>query len=154
MTGWIVTAALFLSLATSASAQNPPGETATPVRPRYATLTPIFFAVNTSELSDSARTALIAVVDILKANPAAEIVVAGHTDERGSDSYNLRLGRKRAESVAAFLKQNGAPDVRLEILSAGEREPAERGHDEAAWARNRRVEFRVKNNTPLRLPPR
>jgi len=153
MTRWLLTACVFVNVASSASAQNPAGETATPVRPRYAALAPVYFAFNSAQLSDSARTALAAVVEILKVNPAAEIIVVGHTDERGSYQVNQRFGQLRAGAVVSFLMQNGVSAARLETVSAGETQPAARGHDEAAWARNRRVEFRVRNNTPLRLPP-
>ena len=67
--------------------------------------------------------------------------VEGNADERGSAEYNLALGQKRAEAVVKALKIYGAKDGQLEAVSWGEERPASSGHDEAAWAQNRRADI-------------
>jgi len=68
----------------------------------------------------------------------------GNTDERGGREYNLALGQKRAEAVAKSLELVGVADSQLEAVSYGKERPAADGHDEAAWAKNRRVELKDK----------
>ena len=65
----------------------------------------------------------------------------GHTDERGSREYNIGLGERRAQSVRRALLLQGAADAQISTVSYGEERPAVPGHDEAAWAKNRRVEI-------------
>ena len=67
--------------------------------------------------------------------------VEGNADERGSAEYNLALGQKRAEAVVKALKIYGAKDGQLEAVSWGEERPVSSGHDEAAWAQNRRADI-------------
>ena len=71
------------------------------------------------------------------------IVVEGHTDERGTEEYNLALGERRANSVKQYLVNTGIPASRVDTVSFGESKPAVQGHDEAAWKWNRRSDFRV-----------
>jgi len=71
------------------------------------------------------------------------IQVAGHTDERGSDEYNLALGQRRAAAVKAYLVQHGVADSRISTVSYGEEHPIAQGADESAWAQNRRAEFAI-----------
>jgi peptidoglycan-associated lipoprotein len=71
------------------------------------------------------------------------VVVEGHTDERGSEEYNLALGERRANSVRAYLINLGVAGSTLDTVSFGESKPAVQGHDESAWRWNRRAEFRV-----------
>ncbi|MBV8621532.1 MAG: peptidoglycan-associated lipoprotein Pal [Curvibacter sp.] len=77
----------------------------------------------------------------LVANPQLAIRVEGNTDERGSAEYNLALGQKRAEAVVKALKVYGVKDSQLEATSWGREKPRAAGHDEAAWAENRRVDL-------------
>jgi len=72
------------------------------------------------------------------------VSLEGHADERGSREYNLALGQKRAEAVRHALRLAGASDAQLEAISFGEERPAVEGHNEEAWAQNRRVELRYK----------
>ncbi len=69
-----------------------------------------------------------------------KIRIEGNTDERGSREYNLALGQRRAEAVAKSLALLGASNTQVEAVSYGEERPADNGHDEAAWAKNRRAE--------------
>lgn len=77
----------------------------------------------------------------LQANPALAVRLEGHADERGSAEYNLALGQRRAESVRKALRVVGVKDSQMEALSWGEERPRATGHDEAAWAQNRRVDI-------------
>ncbi|HHL40974.1 MAG TPA: peptidoglycan-associated lipoprotein Pal [Deltaproteobacteria bacterium] len=76
-------------------------------------------------------------------NRDVRVRLEGHADERGDVEYNLALGQKRAESVKRYLVRLGVDPSRLSTLSYGEEKPAVPGHNEEAWARNRRVEFHV-----------
>lgn len=71
------------------------------------------------------------------------IRIEGHCDERGTVDYNLALGQRRADTVKQYLVSGGVPASRMSSTSYGEEKPVDRGHDEAAWARNRRAEIYV-----------
>ena len=75
---------------------------------------------------------------ILRRNPDRSIVIEGHCDERGTREYNLALGERRAGAISSFLASAGVPGRQIETVSYGEERPEDPGHDEAAWARNRR----------------
>ena len=82
----------------------------------------------------------------LAANPKVAIRVEGNADERGSAEYNLALGQKRADAVVRALKLYGIKDSQLEAVSFGREKPKALGHDEAAWAQNRRVDLDYPKN--------
>ena len=77
----------------------------------------------------------------LAANPKVTIRVQGNADERGSAEYNLALGQKRADAVVRALKVYGVKDSQMESISFGREKPKAMGHDESAWAQNRRVDL-------------
>jgi peptidoglycan-associated lipoprotein len=77
----------------------------------------------------------------LAANGALKVRVEGNADERGGREYNLALGQKRAEAVVRGLKAYGVKDGQVEPVSFGSEKPKAEGHDEAAWAQNRRVDL-------------
>jgi peptidoglycan-associated lipoprotein len=78
----------------------------------------------------------------LNASKNVRMLVEGHTDERGGREYNLALGQKRAEAVVKALTLVGVDGQRLEAVSFGKERPVAEGHDEAAWAKNRRAELK------------
>jgi peptidoglycan-associated lipoprotein len=80
----------------------------------------------------------------LVANPNRRVTVEGHADERGSREYNLALGQKRSEAVKSRLRLLGVADAQVEAVSFGEEKPRASGHDEAAWAENRRADLNYK----------
>jgi peptidoglycan-associated lipoprotein len=80
---------------------------------------------------------------ILQANPNVKVRISGHADERGSDEYNLALGNRRAAAAKRYLENKGVDGVRIEVVSYGEERPLNAGHDETAYAQNRRDEFEV-----------
>jgi peptidoglycan-associated lipoprotein len=77
----------------------------------------------------------------LAANPKARLTIEGNTDDRGSREYNVALGQRRAESVTSMLVLMGAKPEQIEAVSFGKEKPRAAGHDEAAFAQNRRSDF-------------
>ena len=77
----------------------------------------------------------------LQSHTAHKIQIQGNTDERGTAEYNLALGQKRAEAVRKAMETLGVPDSRMEATSNGKTQPKAEGHDEAAWAQNRRADI-------------
>ena len=77
----------------------------------------------------------------LASKPALAIKIEGNADERGSAEYNLALGQKRAQAVLKALKIYGARDAQMEAISWGKEKPRALGHDESAWAQNRRADL-------------
>jgi peptidoglycan-associated lipoprotein len=80
---------------------------------------------------------------ILAATPNVKLRISGHADERGSDEYNLALGNRRAAAAKRYLENKGVDAGRMDVVSFGEERPLNPGHDEAAYAQNRRDEFEV-----------
>ncbi|MEZ5460612.1 peptidoglycan-associated lipoprotein Pal [Dokdonella sp.] len=77
----------------------------------------------------------------LRQFPNARVTLEGNADERGTREYNLGLGERRGNAVQSALSAAGASYDQLTVVSYGEERPVDRGHDEAAWAKNRRVEI-------------
>src|SRR6185312_14892320 len=90
-----------------------------------------------------ARATLDAKIAALSANPDVKLRVAGNTDDRGSDEYNLALGQRRAASAKRYLTDHGITADRIDVISYGEERPVATGEDEAAWSQNRRDEFEI-----------
>lgn len=103
----------------------------------------IHFAYDQAALTDSARAVLDAKVPIFRANPDMVVVIVGHTDQFGSDAYNLGLGQRRAEATKAYLVNQGIDAGRIFVESRGEREPLTQAQGIAAQAPNRRAVFRL-----------
>ena len=104
----------------------------------------IYFDFDSYAVKDEFRPIVEAHAKMLKANSGAKEVAEGHTDERGGSEYNLALGQKRAEAVVKQMEVLGVGESQLEAVSYGKERPAADGHDESAWAKNRRVELRSK----------
>lgn len=103
----------------------------------------VHFDYDQSDLRPDDKATLDAKIPILQANTGVTIRISGHTDERGSDEYNLALGQRRAAAAKAYLVQHGIADARIETISYGEERPVAQGSDEAAYAQNRRAEFEI-----------
>lgn len=117
-------------------------------RARAALTATVYFDYDASELREDSRASLDARLPVLRANTAIRLMIAGHTDDRGSSEYNLALGQRRAASVRRYLVDRGIAESRLEIVSFGEERPAVSGGGEAAWAQNRRAEFEITAGRP------
>ncbi|XPV77341.1 MAG: peptidoglycan-associated lipoprotein Pal [Desulfovibrio sp.] len=103
----------------------------------------IYFTFDSFELTKDARALLQGKAEIMKRYPAMTIVVEGYCDERGTVEYNLALGERRARAAYEFLVLLGIAPDRIRLVSYGEERPSDEGHNEAAWAKNRRDEFRL-----------
>jgi len=79
----------------------------------------------------------------LRNNPDVSVIIEGHCDERGTNEYNLALGDRRAESANTYLINLGIAGSRLTTISYGEELPVDSGHNEVAWAKNRRAHFTI-----------
>ena len=101
----------------------------------------VFYALDSSSLSSDARTTLDRQAAWLARYPQVSIQMAGNCDERGTAEYNLALGQKRAEAVRKQLALVGVPEGQMEAVSLGKEKPRNDGHDETAWAENRRADF-------------
>jgi peptidoglycan-associated lipoprotein len=103
----------------------------------------IYFDFDAYKLSGQARATLVNDGELLKKAPVAKVRIEGNCDERGSDEYNLALGERRAKAAMEYLVTIGIPANNLSVVSYGKEKPADPGHDEAAWSKNRRDEFVV-----------
>jgi peptidoglycan-associated lipoprotein len=103
----------------------------------------IYFNFDSADLSEESRAALSKNAELLKKQPSVSLRIEGNCDERGSDEYNLALGERRAKAARDYLVNLGVQAERLSVISYGEEKPVDQGHDEAAWAKNRRDEFVV-----------
>ena len=112
---------------------------------RAGVLETIYFEFDSTELSEKARTTLQQNADWLVRNPTWSVAIEGHCDERGTIEYNIALGDRRGRTVRDYLGSLGVTASRMRVVSFGEERPDVPGHDEAAWARNRRAEFIVEN---------
>lgn len=106
-----------------------------------ADLRPIYYSYDSYNLTSEARSILKANANWLQSNTAATIQIEGHCDERGTTEYNLALGERRANAAKAYLTKQGIDGSRVSIISYGEERPSDPGHDESAWAKNRRAEM-------------
>jgi peptidoglycan-associated lipoprotein len=102
----------------------------------------VYFDFDSFVVKDEFRPIIEGHAKQLAANKAKRMMVEGHTDERGGREYNLALGQKRADAVVKAMALVGADAARLEAVSFGKERPANEGHDEAAWAKNRRAELK------------
>ncbi|WP_419419280.1 peptidoglycan-associated lipoprotein Pal [Legionella sp. D16C41] len=99
------------------------------------------FSYDDSTFNPKYMASLNAQSEYLKSHPRAHVLLAGHTDERGSREYNVALGERRANTVAELMRMAGVNRQQLRIVSYGKERPANFGHDAASHAQNRRVEF-------------
>lgn len=125
---------------TGASVAKKAATVAVPAKELYE-LADIRFDYDKFNLQDEARANLKKHAEWLSKNSDVMIVVEGHCDERGTAEYNLALGERRANAAAKFLVDMGIDEKRIKTLSYGEELPLDQGHNEDAWARNRRAHF-------------
>jgi len=112
-------------------------------RAAAAGLQRIHFDFDRSDLTEEAKQILVNNAGLLRAAPQVNVLIEGHTDERGSDEYNLALGERRAISARNFLVSLGVGADRLRIISYGEEMPIALERNEEGWAKNRRAEFKI-----------
>ena len=110
---------------------------------RNSPLKPLFFELDSAEVNATGQAVLDANAAMLKKYSSWTVTVEGHCDERGTAEYNLALGERRALSARAYLISLGLPADRLRTVSYGKEFPFDPGHDESAFAKNRRAHFVV-----------
>jgi peptidoglycan-associated lipoprotein len=108
---------------------------------RNSPLKPVYFELDSSDLSASNQKSLDENAALLKRYPTWAVTVEGHCDERGTAEYNLALGERRAIAARAYLVSLGIAADRLRTVSYGKEFPFDPGHDESAFAKNRRAHF-------------
>ena len=102
---------------------------------------PAFFPLDSAELDDDGRAVVTANAAVMRKYPTWMITVEGHCDERGTPEYNLALGERRAVAVRTYLVSLGIAADRVRVVSYGKEFPFDQGHNEKAWASNRRAHF-------------
>ncbi len=103
----------------------------------------IYFKYDNYDLEQDSKETLSKMAAWLDNNPKLNLLIEGHTDERGTGEYNLVLGERRADAALRYLRQLGISAARLSIVSYGEMRPANPEHDDNAWEQNRRDSFVV-----------
>ena len=98
----------------------------------------VYFDFDKSDIKPEFLDTLTAHAKYLVANPSQKIRIEGYTDERGTVEYNIALGDRRAQAVRRFMLFQGVSESQITTVSYGEAHPADAGHDETAWAKNRR----------------
>lgn len=101
----------------------------------------IYFDFDRFDLTSESIATLNELAAYLKTNPGLKVTIEGHCDERGTNEYNLALGERRAKAAYDYLVSQGVDGQRLSRVSYGEERPVDAGHNEEAWAKNRRSEF-------------
>lgn len=108
---------------------------------RRASLVTVYFDYDEARLRPDAKDSLRQNAEYLRTVQSAVVELQGNCDERGTEEYNLALGKRRAESAKQYLADLGIVPRRMTTVSFGEENPAVQGRTESAWARNRRVDF-------------
>ena len=108
---------------------------------RITKLPSIHFAFDSYRIREQDKKILEQIAQWLKTHPTVKIRIEGNTDERGTEEYNMALGEKRAKAARDYLIMLGVDPSRLSIVSYGEDNPVDPGHNEEAWAKNRRDDF-------------
>jgi len=137
--GGPVAAAAPLTPAEVAKAEAVAGEQVT--KEKKSEFPDIRFDFDQYAIRDDAKPVLEKVADYLRKNRGARLTIEGHCDERGTSEYNMALGERRAEATKKYLASLGADGSSLSTVSLGEEKPLDLGHDESAWAKNRRAHF-------------
>jgi peptidoglycan-associated lipoprotein len=110
---------------------------------RNSPFQPLFYGYDQAEVDAEGQRVLDVNAEILRKYPAWIITIEGHADERGTAEYNLALGERRALAARNYLVSLGIPADRLRTVSYGKEFPFDPGHNETAWAKNRRAHFVV-----------
>jgi len=126
-----------------AAVTEAPVEEVAPQPEPEPTLQPIRFEFDQYTLTPHAQDILVANAAYLKSHPEIKVIVEGYSDERGSDEYNLALGERRAVAAKTYLVSLGVDPDGLSTITYGEEKPFAPGHNEEAWAMNRRAEFNI-----------
>lgn len=133
--------------ANTQSVSNGSATTASTAKPAAAALNiipikrSVFFDFDKSDIKPEYQSLVEDHAKYLSANPSAKATIQGNCDERGGSEYNLALGQRRADAERKALELLGVPAGQLEAVSFGKEKPRSHGHNEAAWADNRRADI-------------
>ncbi|MSO61757.1 MAG: peptidoglycan-associated lipoprotein Pal [Acidobacteria bacterium] len=108
---------------------------------RDSPLRPLFFDLDSSDVSTEGQQVLQANAAVLRKYPAWQVTIEGHCDERGTAEYNLALGERRALAARTYLVSLGIPADKVKTVSYGKEFPFDAGQDDGAWSKNRRAHF-------------
>lgn len=108
---------------------------------RDSPLKPLYYELDSSEVSAEGQQVLQANAAVLKKYPTWQVTIEGHCDERGTAEYNLALGERRALAAKTYLVSLGIAADKVRIVSYGKEFPFDAGHEDAAWSKNRRAHF-------------
>ena len=101
----------------------------------------IHFAFDSSIIRHSEDANLQSVASALSSDPSTKLIIEGNCDERGTEEYNRSLGDRRALAAREALAKLGVDPARIRTMSYGKDKPVDPGHDDSAWAKNRRDDF-------------
>ena len=101
----------------------------------------VHFKFDSAVVQDNEQANIASVAQALTADVNAKLLIEGHCDERGTEEYNRSLGERRALALREELVKDGVEAERIRTISYGKDKPADPGHDESAWSKNRRGEF-------------
>jgi len=131
-------------VASAPPAPAAPAATPVPSSEQRPSLDPIHFDFDKSDIHPADQETLNTLGDYLESHTAPAVTVSGYCDERGTVEYNIALGDRRANAAREYLIRLGVDSNRVKTISYGSAQPVDPGHDEAAWAKNRRDEFQLK----------
>lgn len=103
----------------------------------------VYFEFDSSAILPAAQRVLASKAQYMRANPDIYVTIEGHCDERGTNAYNMALGQRRADAAKEYLVNLGIEPGRFATISYGEERPVDYGHNEEAWAKNRRAHFLI-----------
>lgn len=135
---------------TDTGAGSSPGNLATTPLTDFDNMTPdpaalaaytIHFAFDSSVIRSSEQANIDGVASALNSDPSTKLIIQGNCDERGTEEYNRSLGERRALAAREALAKKGVDPSRIRTISFGKDKPADPGHDESAWSKNRRDDF-------------
>ena len=125
------------------SAKAEAGDETTELARKQGMLLTVYFDFDRFTIRDDMKTVMEKNAEWLKKNNGIKIQIQGHADERGTNEYNIAIGERRAQVIKQYLADSGVDKAKLSTISYGEERPADPGHTEEAWAKNRRVEIVV-----------
>ena len=110
----------------------------------------VYFATNKSNIEGKSEISLLKLINIFQKYPKTNIIVEGHTDSSGSDTYNMNLSKERAQSVSYYLTSNGIDSSRIQTNWFGEDQPKYDNSTAEGRSKNRRVELAIVANEELK----
>lgn len=159
--GYVYLYKIIYDYAADEDKENKPKETTPPAKPelkpsllikKIIRNVKIYFDYNKADLREDAETILKAAVKTLQRNPDADILITGNCDARGSDEYNMKLGKKRGATVQQYMLDNGIPAERIKIVSRGKLDAVAPVSDLMGMQKDRNAQFMIAEVDEIMLP--